>query len=187
VTVLAELTAKFHAVWPLLDERARRLMAMMSQELTSQLRTAAGGEGGVEGTAARMSKVFREWRTDECERWVRAIVDAAYHDELLAALVEGGYSAVRGLSAYTRPMRVRPGLLASSGASPKSSTSFTMRHPASIICRAEDVGLKQCGPSLLGIYPSGGGDVYDLDLKYFLGTCFRTTSSSMSICRRLAK
>jgi len=80
------------------SDRARRLMAMMSQELTSQLRTAAGGEGGVEGTAARMSKVFREWRTDECERWVRAIVDAAYHDELLAALVEGGYSAVRGLS-----------------------------------------------------------------------------------------
>jgi hypothetical protein len=27
VTVLAELTAKFHVVWPLLDERARRLMA----------------------------------------------------------------------------------------------------------------------------------------------------------------
>src|SRR2546428_7856911 len=27
VTVLAELTAKFRAVWPLLDERARRLMA----------------------------------------------------------------------------------------------------------------------------------------------------------------
>jgi hypothetical protein len=27
VIVLAELTAKFHAVWPLLDERARRLMA----------------------------------------------------------------------------------------------------------------------------------------------------------------
>jgi hypothetical protein len=27
VTVLAELRAKFHAVWPLLDERARRLMA----------------------------------------------------------------------------------------------------------------------------------------------------------------
>ena len=27
MTVLAELTAKFHSVWPLLDERARRLMA----------------------------------------------------------------------------------------------------------------------------------------------------------------
>jgi hypothetical protein len=76
-------------------------MAMMSQELTSQLRTATGGEGGIEETAARMSKVFREWRTDDCERWVRAIVDAAYHDELLAALADGGYSAVRGVSEGT--------------------------------------------------------------------------------------
>lgn len=83
---------------PVGSDRARRLMAMMSQELTSQLRTAAGGDGGPEETATRMSKVFREWRTDECERWVRAIVDAAYHDELLAALGDGGYSAVRGVS-----------------------------------------------------------------------------------------
>jgi hypothetical protein len=39
VIVLAELTAKFHAVWPLLDERARRLMA--ASEATSL------GYGGV--------------------------------------------------------------------------------------------------------------------------------------------
>ncbi|HEX5631334.1 MAG TPA: hypothetical protein VFY15_06725, partial [Acidimicrobiia bacterium] len=75
-----------------------RLMAMMSQELTSQLRTAVGGEGGADASATRLGKVFRSWRTDECERWVRAIVDASYHDELLAALVEGGYRAVRGVT-----------------------------------------------------------------------------------------
>ncbi len=80
------------------SDRARRLMAMMSQELTSQLRTAVGGEGGADASATRLGKVFRSWRTDECERWVRAIVDAAYHDELLAALVEGGYREVRGVT-----------------------------------------------------------------------------------------
>ncbi len=83
---------------PIGSDRARRLMAMMSQELTSQLRSAVGGDGGVEGAANRLGKVFRSWRTDECQRWVRAIVDAAYHDELLAALAGGGYSMVRGVS-----------------------------------------------------------------------------------------
>lgn len=83
---------------PVGSDRARRLIAMMSQELTSQLRSAAAGEAGPEETAARMSRVFRTWRTDEIERWVRAIVDAAYHDELLNALADGGYDAVRGVS-----------------------------------------------------------------------------------------
>jgi len=83
---------------PIGSDRARRLMAMMSQELASQLRSAAGGEGSTEEVAARMSKVFRTWRTDEIERWVSAIVDAAYHDELLSALADGGYATVRGVS-----------------------------------------------------------------------------------------
>ena len=50
------------------------------------------------GLRRRRERRLRTWRTDECERWVRAIVDAAYHDELLAALVKGGYQAVRGVT-----------------------------------------------------------------------------------------
>jgi len=83
------------------SDRARRLIAMMAQELTSQLRSAAAGEAGPEETAAKMSRVFRTWRIDECERWVRAIVDAAYHDELLSALAGGGCDSVRGVSTGT--------------------------------------------------------------------------------------
>ncbi|MBI5157535.1 MAG: hypothetical protein HZA58_05905, partial [Acidimicrobiia bacterium] len=83
---------------PIGSDRARRLMSMMAQELASQLRSAAGAEGSTEEIAARMSKVFRAWRTDDIERWVSAIVDAAYHDELLAALADGGYPEVRGVS-----------------------------------------------------------------------------------------
>jgi len=83
---------------PIGSDRARRLMSMMAQELASQLRSAAGAEGSTEEIAARMSKVFRAWRTDDIERWVSAIVDAAYHDELLAALADGGQAGVRGVS-----------------------------------------------------------------------------------------
>ncbi len=86
---------------PIGSDRARRLMSMMAQELASQLRSAAGAEGSTEEIAARMSKVFRAWRTDDIERWVSAIVDAAYHDELLAALADGGYAEVRGVSGGT--------------------------------------------------------------------------------------
>ena len=81
---------------PVGSDRARKLISMMSQQLTSELRSAGAGETGPEETAAKMSKVFRTWRTDEIERWVRAIVDAAYHDEFLSALADGGYDAVRG-------------------------------------------------------------------------------------------
>lgn len=94
----ARVLAGVQVAEPIGSDRARRLMAMMSQELTSQLRTAAGGEGTRDEVAARMSKVFRTWRTDGIDRWVRAIMDAAYHDELLAALAEGGYTAVRGVT-----------------------------------------------------------------------------------------
>ncbi len=83
---------------PVGSDRARKLISMMSQQLTSELRTAGAGEAGPEETAAKLSKVFRTWRIDEIERWVRAIVDAAYHDELLSALADGGYDAVRGVS-----------------------------------------------------------------------------------------
>lgn len=74
--------------------RVKRLIATMASDLASQLRTAAGGEAGREETVATVGRVFRAWRTDEAERWVRALVDAAYHDELLGALAGSGFEVV---------------------------------------------------------------------------------------------
>ena len=56
---------------PVGSDRARKLISMMSQQLTSELRAAGAGETGPEETAVKMSRVFRTWRTDEIERWVR--------------------------------------------------------------------------------------------------------------------
>ena len=46
-----------------------------------------------------MARVFRAWRSDEAERWVRAVAYAAYHDSLLAGLAVSGVSAVAPVAA----------------------------------------------------------------------------------------
>lgn len=74
--------------------RVKRLIATMAADLSTQLRSAGSGEGGPEEKAATVGRVFRAWRTDEAERWVRVLVDAAYHDELLDALGGAGFRVV---------------------------------------------------------------------------------------------
>ena len=69
-------------------------------DLCAQLDTAlaeADGTGPVEASST-LSRVFRAWRSDEAERWVRTVTYAAYHDSLLAGFSFGGVESVEGLA-----------------------------------------------------------------------------------------
>lgn len=79
-------------------ERANRLTGEMAAALVGSLAAALEEGTGPEIQAAAVSRVFRDWRTDRGERWVRRIALAAYHDSLLAALAEGGVDQVVGVS-----------------------------------------------------------------------------------------
>ncbi len=79
-------------------DRAGRLTASMSAALASQLTASLEDSRGPEEGASAVSQVFRSWRNDEAERWVRSVATAAYHDSLLAALRLGGISKVVALS-----------------------------------------------------------------------------------------
>jgi hypothetical protein len=80
--------------------RARQYIESMAQDLATQLRGALMGKSAGEAAAA-VTSVFRSWRTDGADPWVRAMANAAYHDELLAALSESGFTAVRGIAGGT--------------------------------------------------------------------------------------
>lgn len=82
--------------------RPAELVRSMTDDLVSRLRSAlSSATGGPEETASEVNRVFRAWRTDEAERWVRTIVTAAYHDAMLTSLSEGGFTRVRGVPSGT--------------------------------------------------------------------------------------
>jgi cell division septum initiation protein DivIVA len=76
--------------------RPGELVEAMAEDLTGQLQEAVQSEGGPSEVAATVSRVFRAWRGDEAERWVRMVVFAAYHDSFLAAVAVGGWTEVEG-------------------------------------------------------------------------------------------
>jgi cell division septum initiation protein DivIVA len=78
-------------------ERSPELVTDMAASLSGQLAASLEDGGGPELEAAAVSRVFRDWRTDTGERWVRLIATAAYHDSLLAALSDGGVDRVVGV------------------------------------------------------------------------------------------
>ncbi|MDH3425817.1 MAG: DivIVA domain-containing protein [Acidimicrobiia bacterium] len=69
----------------------------LGEELIEAMRKAREAEAGEREMAAAISKVFRTWRTDGAERWLRAASFSAYHDGLLWGLAELGVSKVRGV------------------------------------------------------------------------------------------
>lgn len=82
---------------PVISARSGDLATAMARELASQVAGAleeSAGAGPLEQSAA-VSRVFRAWRAEEAERWVRAVAYAAYHDSLLAGLAVAGVRAVR--------------------------------------------------------------------------------------------
>jgi len=81
---------------PVIGGRGTGLIRDMAAELVAQVdgaRAAAAGAGPLE-VAAEVGRVFRAWRSEGAERWVRAAAYAAYHDSLLAGLAVLGVKEV---------------------------------------------------------------------------------------------
>lgn len=76
--------------------RAGDLVGAMARDIAGQLRSAVGSGGGPSEVASTVNRVFRAWRGDEAERWVRSVTFAAYHDSFLAAVAGAGWSEVEG-------------------------------------------------------------------------------------------
>lgn len=81
---------------PVISARSAALVATMAGDLVGQVQAAVAGASGAGPleVAAAVARVFRAWRSDEAERWVRAVAYAAYHDSLLAGLTVAGVRAV---------------------------------------------------------------------------------------------
>jgi len=79
-------------------DRAGRLVISMSAALAGQLAASLEDIRGPEMAAEAVGRVFRSWRNDHAERWVRSIATAAYHDSMLAAFRSGGIDKVTALS-----------------------------------------------------------------------------------------
>ncbi len=75
-------------------ERAGATVGGMAAALSGQLGAALEDAGGPEPAAEAVSRVFRHWRNDDAERWVRMAAWSAYHDSLLAALTAGGVDRI---------------------------------------------------------------------------------------------
>jgi hypothetical protein len=78
-------------------ERAGQLTMSMAAALSGQLAAALEDAGGPEQSAEAIGRVFRTWRNQDAERWVRSVGAAAYHDSLLAALRSSGVESVTAL------------------------------------------------------------------------------------------
>lgn len=81
---------------PVITARSAALVQAMADEFGAQVGAAldeASGAGPLE-VAAAVSRVFRAWRAEEAEHWVRTVAYAAYHDSLLAGLAVAGVRSV---------------------------------------------------------------------------------------------
>jgi len=80
--------------------RTSVMAALMAEDLCAQLDTALAeiDRAGPVEASSTLSRVFRAWRSDEAERWVRTVTYAAYHDSLLAGLSFSGIELVEGLA-----------------------------------------------------------------------------------------
>jgi hypothetical protein len=76
-------------------ELVRRMAADLTGQLSAALTRVAGS--GPREVSATVSRVFRAWRTDEAERWLRSVSRAAYHDALLGGLSVCGVDRVVGV------------------------------------------------------------------------------------------
>ena len=82
-------------------DRPEQLVVSMSAALVGRLDASLEASRGPEEQASAINQVFRSWRSDDAERWVRSVATAAYHDSLLAALRTGGIDRVVAVSAGT--------------------------------------------------------------------------------------
>jgi len=74
-------------------ERAEGLIEQMSDALVA----AAIEFAAAEDPGAEVGRMFRTWRNDEVERWVRTVGYAGYHDGLVAGLASAGVPEIVGV------------------------------------------------------------------------------------------
>jgi len=79
-----------------IGSRSATLVQAMAEELAGDVASALeqGAEAGPLELAAGVSRVFRAWRGEQAEHWVRFVAYAAYHDSLLAGLALAGVRSV---------------------------------------------------------------------------------------------
>ena len=95
---------------PVVGSRANALVRAMAADLASEARSALAAGGGPAEVVSAVSRVFRSWRGDQAERWVRSVTTAAYHDSLVAGLAGAGIDTVVGVgSGRPCPQCVGPG------------------------------------------------------------------------------
>jgi len=79
------------------EDPTTQVSGALADELHEALGHSREAEAGEREVAAALSKVFRTWRTDGAERWLRSASFSAYHDGLLWGLAELGVAKVRGI------------------------------------------------------------------------------------------
>ena len=81
---------------PVITPRSAGLARAMAGDLAAQVQAAVAGSAGAGPleVAGSVARVFRAWRSEGAERWVRAAAYAAYHDSLVAGLAVLGVRAV---------------------------------------------------------------------------------------------
>ena len=81
---------------PVISARCVSLAQAMAGDLAAQVQAVVAGSAGAGSleVSAAVARVFRAWRSDEAERWVRAVAYAAYHDSLLSGLAVAGVARV---------------------------------------------------------------------------------------------
>ncbi len=82
---------------PVSSDRPAALIRAMAADLGTEIRSALAGGGGPAESSAAVSRVFRAWRGDQAERWVRSVTFAAYHDSLVGGLAAAGVGRVAGV------------------------------------------------------------------------------------------
>jgi len=82
---------------PVVGERPATLIKAMAADLGTAVRSALSGGGGPAESSAAVSRVFRAWRGDQAERWVRSVTFAAYHDSMVGGLAAAAVEKVAGV------------------------------------------------------------------------------------------
>lgn len=77
--------------------RARGMVGTMAGELGTQLRAALSRGGPAADRITAVRAVLRTWRVDDAERWVAAILIAAFNDAMIASLEAGGFERLVGV------------------------------------------------------------------------------------------
>jgi hypothetical protein len=98
-TASAELSGETTTPHPEVEppDPTSEVAGALFDEVTEVMARSRQAEAGSRQLASAVSRVFRTWRTDGAERWLRAASFASYHEGLLWGLAELGTERVQGV------------------------------------------------------------------------------------------